>query len=679
MLLLGAAASASATEPFNLPDQVTDQVGALEGSEAEVEAALERLRDQHGVQLFAVFVDSFAGLDGPEWARQTAEASGLGTDDVLLAVAIGESRYGYDAAEEFRLSADRLAEVARDDVEPALSDDDWAGAVIAAADGISAALDDGGSGAESGAGGSSVGGVVVIVVVLVALMGVALLVGGLVWLLRSSSRKGGARPGKGPAEPPELAGLSTDELDTRANRLLVDTDDDVRSSRQELEFASAEFGAEAVEEYRSALAQAQQALLGAFALRQRLDDAEPESEPQRRAMLVELVGACTAAREALDAQQEHFAGLRDLVRRAPERLDAIAVRSAAVREQLPKARDALERLRDRYGSAALTSVTGNVEEAEQRLAFADSSVAAAQEALSAPGGGGTVVDAVQDGEEATAQAQRLLDAVLSHGAELERAVGELPAATAETRADLEQARALAAGGDADLGAAVAGAERALAAAEAHGSADPLASLHRLVEADRVLDEAVARVHGARRAADHARSLLPRTLLSARSEIAAADDFISTRRGAVGGQARTRLAEAQRHYDQALHLQSDDPVAALEHAQAADGLAEQAAQTAQRDVRAWQDSQHGGPGGGVGGFAGGGMTGMPGRRSDGADVLGAVLGGILIGSGGFGGGWGGGGGGGSRSGWGGSGRRGGGGSFGGGFGGGGGRRGGGGRF
>jgi hypothetical protein len=117
------------------------------------------------------------------------------------------------------------------------------------------------------------------------------------------------------------------------------------------------------------------------------------------------------------------------------------------------------------------------------------------------------------------------------------------------------------------------------------------------------------------------------LLAARSEISATQDFITTRRGGIGGEARTRLAEAQRHLDRAMSLAQTDPVSALAAAQQADALAEQAGQLARADVGAFA----GGGAGGGGGFGG---------------LGGAILGGILIdsifggggrGSGGFGGG------------------------------------------
>ena len=142
-------------------------------------------------------------------------------------------------------------------------------------------------------------------------------------------------------------------------------------------------------------------------------------------------------------------------------------------------------------------------------------------------------------------------------------------------------------------------------------------------------------------------------MSAQAQISATSDYITARRGGVGTEARTRLAEAQRNLDYALSISRTDPVTALQYAQQAHSLAAQAAQLAQSDV------DH------FGGFAnqGYGRGGMFGGGGGGGGLGGAILGGILINSilnGGGGGGWGGGGdgggggGGGDGGGWGGGG-------------------------
>jgi hypothetical protein len=269
-------------------------------------------------------------------------------------------------------------------------------------------------------------------------------------------------------------------------------------------------------------------------------------------------------------------------------------------------------------------------------------------------------------EEALGQAGTLLDAVGRAETDLAAATERLPALVAEVRKDLTEAEAHGDGADGaagspDLAAAVATARAALAAAESTAEAgiDPLATSRNLEQADASLDAALAERRDAQARRERARALLDHTIGSARSQIVAVQDFITTRRGAIGPEARALVAEAQRHLDQAQALSSEDPEGALREAETAASCAERASRSAQSDT----DDFH--------------RSGFPGERQGGGlgGIGGMILGGILLETvlgGGRGGGWGGG--------FGGGGRRSGGGFSVGGFGGsGGGRRGGGGRF
>jgi hypothetical protein len=716
----GALVAPAAAEPpvtLDTPGQITDRVDALGGERGDVETALERLRADEGVQLFVVYVDSFDGLGAQDWTDQTAVENGLGLNDILLAVAVGDRQYAWSVDANFPLSDAELAEVAADDIEPRLQDDDWAGAAIGAADGYREALSSGGGGGgESGDGGGGFpwGWVLVALVVVVGAAAVY------AWYRSRERSETRAAGGAGaPADP--YAETSTDDLAKRAGGLLVETDDAVKTSEQEVAFAEAEFGAEAVVPFRAALDEARAELTSAFTVWQALQDAEPEEEPERRTMLVEVIERCERADQRLDAEVARFDELRDRARRAPEIIAALRTGLESARARLPEAEAAAQRLDGRYPPAALAGPQGDLEEARDRLAATERLLADAEADLQ----GGDANDAAlgaRAAEEALGQAGTLLDAVGRAEADLAAATERLPALVAEVRKDLAEAEAYAAAGaspnsppppragaetlaasqvppeppqpapggpaatpdqpdagdattqpgetDAaspappDLAAAIATARAALAAAESSTEAgiDPLGVSRSLEQANAALDAALAERRDAQARRERARALLDHTIGSARSRIAAVQDFITTRRGAIGPEARALVAEAQRHLDEALALADDDPEGALRAAETAASCAERASRAAESDTADFQRS--GFPGGGQ---QGGGMGGIGGM----------ILGGILLesvlgGRGGRGGGWGGGfgGGGGRRSG----------GLSVGGFGGsGGGRRGGGGRF
>ena len=69
-----------------------------------------------------------------------------------------------------------------------------------------------------------------------------------------------------------------------------------------------------------------------------------------------------------------------------------------------------------------------------------------------------------------------------------------------------------------------------------------------------------------------------------SQVRGVSDYVETRRGAVGPEARTGLSEAARLAQQAQVMLPTDPVAALAQVQQAGSLAEQARQLAQADVQ-----------------------------------------------------------------------------------------------
>jgi hypothetical protein len=289
-------------------------------------------------------------------------------------------------------------------------------------------------------------------------------------------------------------------------------------------------------------------------------------------------------------------------------------------------------------------VANNDEQATERLDFARTAAADARQRLDAGDTAGAAV-AVLAGQEAVGQATQLVEAVDRLGADLDQAADGLRAAVQEAAQDLSEAKAMLGGGrqDPQLAGRVASAEHALTSVQqelSSGRFDPLGATKRIEQAHEELAAALQGVRDEQARQQRARAVLDQTMLAARSEIAATQDFVTTRRGGVGSQARTRLAEAQRHLEQAMALaQQGNAEAALQEAQHARQLAGEAGQLARSDVGSMMGQ--GGPFGG---------------ESSGGGLGGAILGGILIdsvlggrrGGGMFGGGFGGGGSRGGRS-------------------------------
>jgi uncharacterized membrane protein YgcG len=590
------AGTAAADAPFRLPDQVSDRAGALDAAgAAQVQQAVARLRTDKGWDLWVVYVPSFDGRDGQSWAEATANASQLGRNQVLLAVATGDRAYGTSYPQGFALSPSTTDHIESAVVQPRLAASDWAGAAVALADGLRT------GGASGGADGSSVVPLVV---------GGVVVVGGGAYLLARRRRRAPEAPAseapaaEAPVDP--FPGETTEALGYRSSQALLDVDNAVGTSEQELSAARAHFGEEAAAPFVAALEASRADMVAAFEIRQRLDDELPETEPEQRAMHAEILRLATQADDRLDAQVEAFDRLRALEADAAGYVDGLASRHFGLVARVPQVEAAWTALTGRYAATALEPVADNLAQAHALLADADKEVGEARTQLGASRPAYAVVDG-RAAEDALTQAETLLDGVGRREAELVEAAGRLPAARAELEQDLAEASALS-GVDAGV---LARAKASLAAsAEAAGAAlpDPLAALHLLDEASTALDQAIAGAREVERQRRRAEAALDQTLVSARAAVSAASDFVSTRRGAVGTQARTRLAEAQRHL--AAATAGGDPAAALREAQQAETLGNQALDLARSDVDRWS-----GPSG-----AGG--------RNVGVDLGSLVLGGIL---------------------------------------------------
>ena len=415
-VLLGTAASAATApvpealathvrgeSPPDITDEITDRVGALGGRTDDVRDALERLAEDTAYQLFVVYVSSFDDWEAADWADAAAIDSGLGRDDILLAVAVDDRAYWVSVDDGIPLTDAQLDDVL-DDVEDELRASDWAGAAIAAADGYRAAAT-GGSGSSSGGGGFPW-----LPVGLTAAGGI-----GLVALLRrrrSSAPVRGAdgRPLTGPAA------LPTAELTTVAGRGLVAVDDALKASEQELGFAQAQFGMEATAPFTEAVTTGKQKVAQAFELRRRVEEGGDLPEADRRTMLLEIVRLCEEVDASLDAQEEAFAQLRDLHARAPEVLAEVDRRAVEVQARVPVARASVEQLRARYAEAALTSVDRDLAEAAALLDQARENATAGQAAVETDRA--EAVSRARLAEDAVARAGLLLDGVDRAGTDL---------------------------------------------------------------------------------------------------------------------------------------------------------------------------------------------------------------------------------------------------------------------
>src|SRR6478672_7883397 len=124
---------------FLLPGYVTDASKVLSGAQVDdVEQAVDKLYTDRRARLWVVYVDSFDGLDAETWAERTRKASDLDAGDAILAVATRDRSYQFLVPTEI-VSDSASDDIRRNAIEPKLRGNDWAGAAVAAAEGLNSA------------------------------------------------------------------------------------------------------------------------------------------------------------------------------------------------------------------------------------------------------------------------------------------------------------------------------------------------------------------------------------------------------------------------------------------------------------------------------------------------------------------------------------------------------------
>jgi uncharacterized membrane protein YgcG len=687
-------ATHAAGEP-RLRVSVTDEAGVLtRAEEAAVAGVLRQLLDDHGVQLFVAFVTTTGTTPVTDFTAETARVNSLGGNDALLLVAVEDHSdalwVGDSLANVTGAEIDQILDAA---VAPRLAGGDFAGAMIVGAQAVGAAVESapvtvapgtppaevtaapattqpGDVAASTGSGLD-----LTPIVVVLLLGGGLLLVGWTLWTRRKAARVAAAT----------LEGLNRD-----ANRALLAADEALKDAHNDVDFAAAQWGDEEVGGYREAITHADAELKAAFTIRQRLDDADPETPAEREQLLREILARTTAVKSALDTQEQRFDQLRDLEQAAPDQLAAMPAAIHALRARRASAGTLMDRLTATYAPSAIASVGGNLPETDKAL---DSAAAEATR------GTGLVaaqrhqaVVALRHAQDGVAQATRLLDAVERLGQQLDEAASRLPAEIDAAATDIEAARAAVGRAQAlppDAGpiaslpsappgppaptspappagappsaarpptslaappppsaspsapalpadpvASLAAAEQLLADARAAAAAaplDPLDALRRATDANHAADAIVAGVQERVARRQRRLQMASTAVTTARGHVGRAVDYITTRRHGVGQTARTRAAEAEARLADAERLAASDPDAALTAAQRATQLADEAYRLASSEFDAWD--------------AGSGPVAGPYSRgsSVGSEVVGAVLGGIIGGvlaGGGRGSGWGG---------------------------------------
>ena len=602
--ILAAALLFIATVPTGLARQepvltgpITDEAGVLRDRDA-VLTALQRLEEERDVQLFLLLTSTTGAQDMSNFTDLVARRNNLGARDALLVIAVNDRTYQLWLGEAVtqQVSEDEHERILQD-MERSLRASDFDGASISAADGVRTFF-----GESRGTSGG-------VLSFLLPLLLAGVLAFGAYWLY-GKVKASRSRKQQEAATQERLQAEATE-----ANSLLLRTDEALREAEQELAFARAEFSDTEMAPFEAEHERASGFLRQAFAIRQKIEDESKDAEfvSQNLAELRRLAGQAAAIVETNAAR---LGEMRALEEKLDEVLPRVEQELASLEDAMPQARESFESLAS-HAQPAWLPVKNNLKEAETELETASKELLSAASLLQEKDrkAGAASTRAAQ---QAISRARALLAAVNDLASRIENARRLAEPEIKAAASDVEAARKAAAANKALLPRAAA-AEATLATARSALEARPpdyLGALDMAVKANAAADEVLAVARGEEDRRDREREIAASSIRTAESSVKDAADYLRDRHGRIDVNARTRLTEASRRLREARDQLDVNPRKAIQEAQAASSLAEEALSHSMYDY------------GELGQNAGMGNLGS------------IILGGILMGGGGFGGGFGG---------------------------------------
>ncbi|MFC0581351.1 TPM domain-containing protein [Micrococcoides hystricis] len=617
--IFGFASPALAEDPVSIPPGtfVIDEAGVLGEDAEDLTEQIRDLQRDEGATLFVVIVDRFSNpSNSADWAARVANMKNMGTNDSILAIAVEDRQFVFDAADNGPYQSDEQTISSRY-IQPKLAQLDYLGAAEAAVEGLKDAADGSvGAGSAGSRGGSGMGGVIVMGALVVAAV-----VFGFMFMNR---RKRG--PGQLPhrTEPQQPADpydtIPIPELRTHVGSRLVQADDAIKTAEQEIGFAEASYGAGSVEVFKNDVAAAKEHMRACFQLQSQLDDHIPDTEQEQRSWLKEIMQRTDEVIRSLQQHESDFAQLRNLEAQAPQALAQLEGITTQLRDQSQRAERTLADLDGRYSAQALANAHDSLRQGADLITFVQEKTQAARHNLD-NGDQGQAAWQIHEAENASQQLKEIYTSIESLPQDLQRAAELLDAELAEATQHISEAQEYMQRTQVDP--ALPGRVSALEAKvnqirQSLPSDAPVQELAELEELDHQVDQALSPLRDEHQRMQQASRELDGAIARAETYIQNANDFIRHRRGAVAHQARAKLEQAERALTAAVRLRTENPVNALDHAKNASILASQAQSIAENDY----DNFHGGygPRGGR-------------RDSDMSAVIGGLILGQLLGGGG----------------------------------------------
>ena len=382
----------------------------------------------------------------------------------------------------------------------------------------------------------------------VLLVVAAVLVGGIVIVARRRGRSG--RLLKAP-----------DDIRRRAGSALVRADDRIAEGEADVEFAIAQFGERAAQDYRGAVRRARADRDEIFRLHRLIDD-EPDAGLANRERADRIVMLADRVDRVLGEQAAAFRDRRSLESTAPERLERLRSRITEARARLTETTRQRDALLTPHARTALGPAADAPERAARELARAETLAADATPGSTAPAS--SVMTTISEAERLLFSAEEALESVGAAAARLDDAADALRRLRDDARAARTEAlEAAAAAPDGDSGVAITQAvaqlDRAAGDTDA-GATDPLERLADLREAMDAVEVSLASSRTQAQRLAHAREAFHAARVQAEAQLVVARDAVGS--GGSAG-ARARLEDAVDELRASRGLLDTDPVGALD--------------------------------------------------------------------------------------------------------------------
>ena len=559
--LIALGAPAFATSPVTTSGIVTDPGGWLSDSDrSDIETAARTARTK-GITIDVVVVPDFSGQKPDAWCKASATASSSKDSDILYAIAYNERSDVFcskkaPVSQTVLDNAQRQAEATLTS-NPLTASDTAIGAqtfINSVVSGYQSPSSTGSSSSRSSSSRTSSpgGGSMLVMLIIVG--------GGVIALLvhNNSRRSRGAGTAKTPAQAANMPGMSVAETVTLANRQLLSADEQVRSAADELDFARAQFGIAATDEFARTLEAARAAVARGFERQKQMEDATGDAE--KRSIASAIMRDLGENMNPLSAVQAAFEQRRSEQATLPSRITEASERLVEQRGDLDRATAELAAIAGIYPAQMLTSLQDNPEQAHALLETAASAIEAAKQAVDTDRA--LAESTLDTAHRALMMAKHQTDAIFSAKSDLDAIRDRLGAAIGSISADLADVTSLRAE-PAVFDPLVADARAAIAEGQAAlmNNGDPLAALEHLRTSEANIDAALAPLRSQRENAEKARANAQAQISLAETAFERAERYVQGRRGAIDLSVRSTLHDSEQSLKAARAAISSDPAKA----------------------------------------------------------------------------------------------------------------------